>query len=172
MTTIAEGCHIMNEESVRSDLPYGSNEHLITGILNNLNDDYWYDVDHNFGRVAHEFFVDTGSYTIPPGPVLRGREAIREFYRWRENRGARVSRHCIVNHRVRVLSADSAICDSIMLLHAADGEPVLPVAPPIQISDVHDVCARGSDGVWRYVSRQLTPLFAGGVPVTIPPANP
>jgi hypothetical protein len=157
----------MNEGSLRSDIPYGSNEHLITGILNNLNYDYWYDVDHNFGRLAHEFFADRGAYTIP-GTVLRGRESIREFYRWPENRGERVSRHCIV----RVLSADSATCDSIMLLHASDGAPVLPVAPPIQIADVHDVCVREPDGVWRYASRQLTLVFAGGVPTTIPSENP
>jgi hypothetical protein len=62
-------------------MPYGSNEHLITGFLNNLNYDHWYDVDHNFGRLAHEFFVDRGTVYTRPAIIFRGREAIREFYR-------------------------------------------------------------------------------------------
>ena len=55
------------------------------------------------------------------------------------------------------------------IIRSADGEPVLPSMPPIQTSDCSDVCIRGDDGVWRYVSRRLQTVFAGATPVTIPP---
>jgi hypothetical protein len=136
--------------------------------LSALNVTFWQDVDHNWGRRAHEFFVEDGVYSVP-GKALAGRQAIRDFYSWREGRGPRVARHCIVNFHAAHAGPDRAICNWILLLHAADGEPVLPTAPPIQISDFDDVCVRGVDGVWRYQSRTLTELFAGGAAVTHPP---
>ena len=45
--------------------------------------------------------------------------------------------------------------------------PILPTAAPIQIADVEDVCVL-VNGVWRYKSKRLTTLFAGGVPITLP----
>ena len=137
--------------------------------LSALNVAYWQDVDHNWGRRAHEFFVEDNAVYATPGKPLEGREAIRDFYAWREGRGSRVARHCIVNFHAAPAGPDRAVCNWILLLHAADGEPILPTAPPIQIADFHDVCVRGADGVWRYESRTLTPIFAGGAPVTLPP---
>jgi len=34
------------------------------------------------------------------------------------------------------------------------------------IADVHDVCQRGPDGLWRYVSRTITAIFKSDTPTT------
>jgi hypothetical protein len=136
--------------------------------LSALNVAFWQDVDHNWGRTAHEFFVEEDALYATPDP-LEGRQAIRDFYSWREGRGSRIARHCIVNFHAAPDGDNRATCDWILLLHAADGEPVLPTAPPILIADFRDVCARGADGRWLYESRTLTPIFKGGAPVTLPP---
>ena len=53
-----------------------------------LETEYWYDVDHNWGRSAHELYLDDGLFAIGK-TEMSGRDAIREFYRWREQpRGA------------------------------------------------------------------------------------
>lgn len=139
----------------------------LDAALSRLNLDYWYEVDHNAGRNAHEFFAGPRPVFQIQDRVFAGREAIKEFYAWRERRGARVARHCISNARAALNSDGSAKMTSILLLYAADGEPILPTAAPIQIADVEDVC-RFVDGVWRYTSRRLTTIFAGGVPITLP----
>jgi hypothetical protein len=36
------------------------------------------------------------------------------------------------------------------------------------IGEFKDECVRGSDGVWRFKTRKLTPLFRGGNPTTVP----
>ena len=144
---------------------------LLDVVLSRLNVDYWYDVDHNFGRTAYTFFVKQGaSYTIQDA-VFSGQGEIRDFYAWREGRGDRVARHCVVNMRALAVSPDRATATSILLLYAADGRPILPTAAPIQIADVHDVCVR-EGGEWRYESRRLVTLFAGGAPITLPPDEP
>lgn len=140
---------------------------MLDAVLNRLSIDYWHDVDHNAGRGAHAFFVEDGARYQIHDQVFDGREAIRAFYSWRESRGERVARHCIVNGR-SVLQADgTATMQSVLLLYAADGRPILPSAPPIQIADLDDVCEL-RDGVWKYRSRRITTLFAGGVPITLP----
>ena len=142
---------------------------LILSELQTLNVDYWHDVDMNWGRRAHEFYVEDGIYHAAKDTVFRGRAEIKKFYDWRESRGARVARHLISNFRVTLQDERHATTNWVLSLYAADGEPVLPSMPPIQTSDCSDVCIRGDDGVWRYVSRRLQTVFAGATPVTIPP---
>jgi hypothetical protein len=140
----------------------------LDAALTRLSCDYWYDVDHNAGRAAHEFFVDLDPIYQIQDQVFAGREAIRSFYAWREGRGDRLARHCIANARATFGPTGSAKMTSILLLYAADGRPILPTAAPIQIADVEDVCML-MDGLWRYKSKRLTTLFAGGVPITLAP---
>jgi hypothetical protein len=139
----------------------------LDAALSRLSADYWYDVDHNAGRNAHEFFVDQDSFYQIQDQVFAGQDAIRGFYAWRVGRGERVARHCFVNARAVFTGEGVAAMTSILLLHAADGRPILPTAAPIQIADVEDVCVLVG-GVWRYKSRRLTTLFSGGVPITLP----
>ena len=135
--------------------------------LSRLSADYWHDVDHNAGRNAHAFFVESGGVYQIQDEVFAGREAISAFYTWRMQRGERVARHCFVNARSTLNADGTATMTSTLLLHAADGVPILPTAPPIQIADVEDICVLDG-GKWLYRSKRLKTLFAGGVPITLP----
>lgn len=131
-----------------------------------LNAEYWYEVDRQKGVRAHEFFVEDGVFTTSL-QQRSGRAAILSYYQGRQARPkARTARHVITNQRVVVQDADNATGDWILLLHAADGEPVLPSEPAIMIADVHDVCRRGADGRWRYVSRTIQAVFKSSTPTT------
>ncbi|MDB5965963.1 MAG: hypothetical protein JWQ72_2463 [Polaromonas sp.] len=130
--------------------------------------DYWYDVDHHWGRGAHLMYAGGGRFSIGP-ELMDGIPAIRAFYTWREGRGAREARHVISNLRVRAMPEGRVQVDCILCLYAADGVPVLESRPPILIADETADCEQGSDGVWRFVSHTLRPVFAGGAPITTPP---
>jgi hypothetical protein len=148
---------------------YGSEAGTATlQALTKLEIDYWYDVDHNWGRNASAFYTAQGVFTIGE-KRMTDPDAIAGFYRWRESRGERVARHVVTNFRLGDSRGTQARLECIMLLFAADGRPVLPSLPPIMIADVVSDCERADDGRWRFVSHRLVPLFEGGVPATIPP---
>ena len=127
--------------------------------------DYWHNVDHHWGRDAHLFYTDDASFSTSER-TRTGRAAIAQFYSARQDRGARIARHVISNLRVSAAGDDAANAESILLLHAADGEPVLPSAPPIMIADVRESFRRGADGHWLCASRAIAALFKGGAPTT------
>ncbi len=86
--------------------------------------------------------------------------------------GARgVSRHVVTNFRADFADARHATTYHVMMLFAADGQPILPAAPPIFLGDGIDRCVKCEDGVWRYAERNFTALFMGGVAPTIPPES-
>jgi hypothetical protein len=122
---------------------------------------HWRDVNLNEARRAHEFYVEDGLFAV--GDTRhQGREAIRNFYSWRRSRGARVSRHIVENFFVEEDSNDvSAVASGVICLFAADGVGVLESRPPTMIADLRSDCMRGSDGLWRYTSHVLKPIFRG-----------
>lgn len=136
--------------------------------LTSLEVDYWYEVDHNWGRKADEFYVADGTFVIGD-KIMSGPSAVAGFYRWRESRGERTARHVVSNFRLLSHEDDRAAFTCIMCLYAADGRPVLPSLPAIMIADIVSECVRADDGRWQYVSHRLVPIFEGGVPATIPP---
>lgn len=129
---------------------------------------YWYEVDHNWGRSAHSFYVADGAFTIGD-TTMRGAEAVEGFYKWREGRGDRAARHIVTNFRLASHEGDRAKFDCILCLHAADGQPPLPSEPAIMIADIHSECERGSDNRWRFRSHVIVPIFTSSTPATIPP---
>lgn len=134
--------------------------------LQMLESEYWYDVDTNSGRTAHAFYVANGTFTIGE-KVFEGRDEVNRFYIWRQNRGARTSRHVYTNPRVSNLTETTARFECIMSLYAQDGEPILESKPAIMIADVINDYAL-QDGAWKLESRVLRPIFEGGVPATVP----
>ena len=140
---------------------------VIARALAELETEYWYDVDHNWGRTAHEMYVEDGVFVIGD-KRMAGREAVRAFYSWREGRGDRTARHVISNMRVRCESAMRARLECIMALYAADGAPVLESRPAIMIADIVSDCLF-VDGAWRFSLHELRPLFMGGEAPTLPP---
>jgi hypothetical protein len=144
------------------------NDLAVVPALTALEVDYWYEVDHNWGREAHRFYVPDGVFSIGD-KSMRGAEAVAGFYRWREGRGERTARHVVSNFRLDSVHGNTAKFSCIMCLYAADGAPVRPSLPAIMIADIHNECRRGEDGRWRFVSHVLVPIFTGGEPATLPP---
>ena len=137
----------------------------IAADIEALNIEYWYDVDHLDGANAHEFYVEGGVFSTSVRSRT-GRAEIAAFYRGRQDGRVRTARHVITNLRVRATDADNATAVWILMLHAADGAPLLPSEVAIMIADVHDVCRRDADGRWRYVSRKITAVFKSDTPTT------
>jgi hypothetical protein len=131
--------------------------------------DYWHEVDLKGGAGVSEMFVEDGIFHAGPGQPLVGRAAIEGFYSWRQDRGARTSRHLITNFRAEFEDDTHATTHCVMLLLAADGKPILPSRPPIFVGDQVDRCVKCADGRWRYVERNFTALFMGGEAPTMPP---
>ncbi len=147
---------------------HSSSELLLLQELTSLEVNYWYDVDHNWGRFAHNYYVAEGEFTIGH-KTMRGRAAVADFYNWRQGRGERTARHVVTNFRLASAQGARASFDCILNLFAADGAPPLPSEPAIMIADIHSACERGEDGLWRYRSHALVPVFTGSTPVTVPP---
>jgi hypothetical protein len=136
-------------------------------ILREIEDlaiDFWDEVDRNWGKNAHEYFTEDGSYTTSI-KTRTGREAIRAFYDSRENRGERVARHLINNHKITIHDSDHVSAVQILSLFAADGVPVLPSRPAIMMADTHDEIVR-VNGRWLYKSRTIKALFRDETPTT------
>lgn len=138
----------------------------IAGDLMALNAAYWHEVDRQKGANAHDFFTEDGLLTTTLRRIA-GRTEIIAYYQWRQARETtRTTRHLIGNQHVEVQDASHATNDWILMLHAADRDPVLPSQPAMMIADVHDVCERGTDGCWRYASRTITAVFKSDVSTT------
>lgn len=139
----------------------------LTEQLHALVVDYWHDVDMNWGRNAPDYYTDDAKF-VGSAAVYEGKEKIRAFYQWREKRGARTVIHSVVNFKADFDgSPDKATCKWVMMLYAADGVPVLPTHPPIQIAYMTDHLINTADG-WKVTYREFKSLFEGGTPVTNP----
>lgn len=129
--------------------------------------DYWHDVDTNWGRKAPNYYTEDGVF-IGPAASYAGREKIRAFYKWREDRGARTVVHSVTNFQAFFDGGpDKALSHWILMLYGADGKPVLPTHPPIQIAYMTDALVRRGEG-WLLTSRKFDTWFEGGTPTTNP----
>ena len=145
-----------------------SSERLaLTHELHALVVDYWHDVDTNWGHKAPDYYAPDGEF-IGPAATYKGRENIRKFYKWREDRGARTVVHAVINFQAIPESDDRATCHWILMLYAADGAPVLPTHPPIQIAYMTDKMRRDAKAGWLVESRRFDNWFEGGTPATNP----
>ncbi len=130
--------------------------------------DYWWDVDSNDARGALDFYTDDCIYQMCEHR-MQGHAAVRQYYDYRASRGPRLVRHVLTNLRTHLEAPGRASVIGILTVHAADGVPVLPTAPPILVADNQAVFVREADGAWRMAENRITALFRGGVPVLVPP---
>ncbi len=142
----------------------------ITRELYALLIDYWHDVDTNWGRKAPDYYTEDATFEGPAASYV-GREKIRAFYKWREDRGARTVVHSVQNFQVIPESSDDVTCHWFLMLYGADGTPVLPTHSPIQIAYMTDHCVRDADGGWLVAYRKFETWFEGGTPTTNPDLN-
>jgi len=132
--------------------------------------DLWHDVDTNWGRNAASYYTEDAEFGGKAG-TYRGRRELEEFYAYRVNRGERVAVHSVTNFRTVFDGPDIAHATWYLLAYAADGVPVLPTHPPIQICLVTDRHERQPDGKWLCARRNFDVLFAGGTKPTNPKAE-
>lgn len=124
--------------------------------------DFWHDVDTNWGRNAGDYYAPEGVYRS--GRLnLEGREAIQNFYSWREDRGARVAVHAFSNFRAEFDGTGGATASWYMLLWAADGEAPLESRAPTRLSRAAERFRWDeAEQRWLCTERVLTNLFRGG----------
>jgi hypothetical protein len=129
--------------------------------LNRLMTNYWADVDHNGGEQAHEFYLPEALYVVGRNR-FEGAEKIRAFYARRRQRGNTTTRHLIDNLRVFRADAQYARTVGVMSLYRADGRPPFQLTrPPAMIADFEAQCVLDGDGIWRFQSHILRPIFVG-----------
>lgn len=130
--------------------------------------DYWHDVDTNWGATAHNYYLEDGIF-VGGNASYKGREKIKAFYDWRKARGARTVVHAVSNFKAMPgETPDQALCHWFLMLYAADGEPVLPTHPPIQIAYMTDRLVLTADQGWKLSSRRFDIWFEGGTAATNP----
>lgn len=139
----------------------------LTQQLHSLLVDYWHDVDTNWGENAPDYYTPDGLFEGPAASYV-GREKIRAFYNWRKTRGDRTVVHSVQNFQAFFDGGpDKAKCHWILMLYAADGKPVLPTHPPIQIAYMTDRLIKVDEG-WKVTYRKFDIWFEGGTPATNP----
>ena len=132
-----------------------------------LNAQFAWLIDHRDGDGVADLFSADGVYDMSDH-VYSGRGEIAQFYAIRKARGRRTARHVFTNLRLEFEQPSLARAVSILTLYAYDGAPPYP-AHPIMISDYQDVLMREADGIWRYRSRTIVPVF-GALPMLRKPA--
>jgi hypothetical protein len=149
-------------------VPQDTSELALWYELYRLEIKYWFEVDFNGGRKAHEFYVADGLFAVGENR-FQGHDRIRAFYAWRQRRGHTTSRHLISNFQISGLRQECAELIGALSLYRADGRPPFHgERPPMLVADVNAVCARAEDGLWRYQSHIVRPIFVGSdIPLSI-----
>src|SRR6201988_2779561 len=146
-------------------------ELLLWHALHRLEVTYWYDVDVNEGRSAHEFFTPDGVKMVGHNR-FEGREQIRAFYEWRACQsgteavrqlgisGLRAVRHLITNLYV---ASSSERCATVLGIVSFYGGVTYPSKrqsyPPMLVADLINECVLSNDNAWRFKSHTLRPVF-------------
>ena len=122
---------------------------------------HWYDVDFNGGASAHDLYCEDGLFSVGPNR-FEGRDGIKNFYQWRRSRGENTVRHIISNPLLLKQEARGATLGGLITIHRAKGGHPNPDGNiPSLIADFTSTCALGADGIWRYASHVLAPVFVG-----------
>ncbi len=126
-------------------------------IFNDIIVGIWYDIDLGDSTNVQYYFTPDAVLSFD-GREIHGREAIHEGYMTRA-KSNRLSRHIVTN--VHVVRQDENSADVVNTLHlfAGNGEPVLPNADPLSVTDTFDHFVKGPDGTWLIQSRLLRNLF-------------
>ncbi len=143
-----------------------ANKALFTDIIVAI----WYDIDLGDSTNVQYFFTPDGVLSFD-GREIHGRADIHEGYQVRRS-GDRVSRHIISN--VHVIKQDETSADVVneLRLYAGNGEPVLPNADPLSVTDTYDHFEKQEDGSWLISYRLLKNVFVRpGTKFTEPPSK-
>jgi hypothetical protein len=151
-------------------------EVLLWHALHRLEVTYWYDVDFNEGRTAHEFFTPDGVKMVGHNR-FEGREEIRAFYEWRARQngakavrqlgisGVKAVRHLITNLYVVSSSERYATVLGIVVFYGGLTYPSKRQSnPPMMVADLINECVLSKDNAWRFKSHTVRPVFMSNAP--------
>jgi hypothetical protein len=124
-----------------------------------LNAEFAYLIDHDQSHDVADLFTEDGIYGRSSGARSTGRDAIRETYRLRKDRGVRTARHIFTNLRLTPIDDNRVRGSCILTLFAQDGPPPHP-ADPLVVADYDDLYQLCDDGRWRFKERIVTWIFA------------
>jgi SnoaL-like domain len=139
--------------------------------LQRLQATYWYDVDLNEGRTAHEHFAPDGVKTVGHHR-FEGCEQIRAFYEWRARQspseaarklgisGLKAVRHVVSNLYV---ASSGERCATVLGIVTFYGGPSKQQTNPPMVADLINECVLDQDNVWVFKSHTLQPIFLGKV---------
>jgi len=128
--------------------------------LNRLMAEYWFEVDENGGRAAHEFYLEDGTYAIG-NSRFEGQRKIEAFYA-RRRYSSIMTRHVLSNPRIVGDNPPYSRIAGIMSLYRAEGgSPFQGARPPAMIADFEARCVLGDDRRWRFQSHVLRPFIVG-----------
>jgi hypothetical protein len=144
---------------------------LLWHALHHLQVTYWYDVDFNAGRTAHEFFISDGVKIVGRNR-FEGHEEIRAFYVWRARQigakalgnlwtnGVKAVRHLITNLYVASSSERCATVLGTVIFYGGVTYPSRRQSnPPMMVADLINECVLNKDNVWLFKSHTLRPVF-------------
>jgi hypothetical protein len=136
--------------------------------LYRLETSYWWEVDLNDGRNAYAFYLPDGLYAVGDNRFV-GHDKLRAFYNWRARRGQMTARHIVSNFQVTASDDTHARLLAVLSLYRSNGRPpILGSYPPCLIADVTGDCERDEDGMWRYRSHVVRPIFVGSdIPLSL-----
>jgi hypothetical protein len=158
-------------------VPMNAHDELLLWLaLHRLEATYWYDVDFNEGRTAHEFFTPDGVKVVGHNR-FEGREEIRKFYEWRARQtgstaarrlgvsGVKAVRHLITNLYV---ASSSECCATVLGIVSFYGGVTYPTyrqsLPPIMVADLITECVLSKGNAWRFKSHTVRPVFMSNAP--------
>lgn len=121
--------------------------------------EYAWRIDNGFAETIPDLFTEAATWEGPHG-VTRGREELEALWGARAKRPG-MTRHLISNIRLaRSAAGELQGWVSFTLLSASPGSDPLP--KPVLVADHIDTYDHGEDGIWRFASRRVLPLFHDG----------
>jgi hypothetical protein len=125
-----------------------------------LLNEFTYDVDVNGGRNVLTFYTADGSVNLATGTYTGHAEVRRYYDEFAKMTAGRTARHTFVNFRFAVESSTQAVADFVSIYYAGPGAaPVSEFTGPSVISDCRVTCRREADGKWRMFEFHARPVF-------------
>jgi uncharacterized protein (TIGR02246 family) len=122
-----------------------------------LNDDFCHELDRGDVDAFVGLFAADALYVNGPR-ILRGHDAIREFFIGRTRDGPRTSRHVASGLRIDFQDEARATGISVCVTFSAAGPAPIDSTLPAIVADFEDVYVL-MDGSWRFAERHIKPMF-------------
>jgi hypothetical protein len=128
--------------------------------LQQLLNEFTYDVDVNHGKDVLTFYTVDGSVNLAMG-TYKGHAEVRKYYdEFGAMTSGRTARHTFMNFRLSIESNMQAVVNFVSIYYSGPGAaPVTEFTGPSVVSDCRVTCKREADGKWRMFEFHARPVF-------------